>query len=241
MDNIDVSLILACYNEAEIFKDSLEKIIIALDKTNYSWEIIFVEDKSKDNTKELIDNALAQYKDYNLSAYYHDQNQGRGRTVVDGFLKARGRLVGFIDIDLEIGEWYIGKFLETLDNGADVANAFRIYDLNLKGLLRWWASKGYVFLRKVFLDLPYKDTEGGYKFFKRENLLPLLSSVKNPGWFFDTEIMALCYEHGLKVVEIPVAFIRRFEKTSTVKLIPDSIKYLRDLIVFSRQFKEYDE
>jgi glycosyltransferase involved in cell wall biosynthesis len=237
MDNIDVSLILACYNEAEIFEDSLEKIIVALEKTNYSWEIIFVDDKSIDSTKELIVNALAHYKDHNLSAYYHDHNQGRGKTVVDGFLKARGRFFGFIDIDLEIGEWYITKFLEALENGADVANAFRIYDLNLRGMLRWWASKGYVFLRKVFIDLPFKDTEGGYKFFKREKLLPLLSSVKYPGWFFDTEIMALSYKHGLEVVEIPVAFIRRFEKTSTVKLIPDSIKYLRDLIVFSRQFK----
>jgi glycosyltransferase involved in cell wall biosynthesis len=238
MENIDLSLILACYNEAEIFEDSVKRIITALEKTNHSWEIIFVEDKSKDNTKELINDALVKYQDHNLSAYYHEQNQGRGKSVVDGFQKAKGRFIGFIDIDLEIGEWYIGKFLETLENGADAVNAFRIYDLNLKGIVRWWASKGYVFLRRIFIGLPYKDTEAGYKFFKREKILPLLTSIKYPGWFFDTEILALSYKHGLEVVEIPVAFVRRFEKKSTVKLIPDSIKYLRDLIVFSRQFRD---
>jgi len=238
MENLDLSLILACYNESEIFEDSVEKIITALENTHYSWEIIFVEDKSKDNTKELINNTLVKYQDHNLSAYYHEQNQGRGKTVVDGFQKAHGRFIGFIDVDLEIGEWYIAKFVETLENGADAANAFRIYDLNLKGMLRWCASKGYSFLRKAFLDLPYKDTEAGYKFFKREKILPLLSSITFPGWFFDTEILAVCHRHGLEVVEIPVAFVRRFEKTSTVKLIPDSIKYFRDLIVFSRQFRD---
>ncbi len=238
---MDVSLVLACYNESEIFDDSVEKIIKVLDKSNYTWEIIFIDDKSKDNTKELIQKALSTYKGKNLSAYYHSENQGRGKTVVDGFQKARGRFVGFIDIDLEVGEWYLAKFIESLDNGADAANAFRIYDLNLRAFPRWVASKGYVFLRKLFIDLPYKDTEAGYKFFKREKLLPLLENVQYAGWFFDTEIMALCYKHGLEVVEIPVAFVRRLDKTSTVRLIPDTLDYLKNLFIYSRRFRGKNE
>jgi glycosyltransferase involved in cell wall biosynthesis len=233
---MDVSLILACYNESEIFDDSVEKITNVLDKSNYTWEIIFIDDKSKDNTKELIQKALSTYKDKNLSAYYHSENQGRGKTVVDGFQKARGRFVGFIDIDLEVGEWYIPRFIEALDQGADAANAFRIYNLNLRAMPRWLASKGYVLLRKLFINLPFNDTEAGYKFFKREKLLPLLEDVQYAGWFFDTEIMALCHKHKLEVAEIPVAFVRRVDKTSTVRLIPDTLKYLKDLIIFSRQF-----
>lgn len=236
MADIDVSLILACYNESEIFDDSVPKIINTLDKSNYTWEIIFIDDKSKDNTKALIQKALSNYQGKNLSAYYHSENQGRGKTVVDGFQKAQGRFVGFIDIDLEVGEWYIPRFLETLHQGADAANAFRIYDLNLRALPRWLASKGYVLLRKLFINLPFNDTEAGYKFFKREKLLPLLQNVQYAGWFFDTEIMALCHKHNLEVAEIPVAFIRRVDKTSTVRLIPDTLKYLKDLIIFSRQF-----
>jgi glycosyltransferase involved in cell wall biosynthesis len=237
MDNIDVSLILACYNESEIFEVSVEKIIQVLDGTSYTWEMIFIDDKSKDNTKELIGKVLDTYQNHNLSAYFHTGNQGRGQTVIDGFNQAKGRLVGFIDIDLEVGEWYITKFLEALDKGADVANAWRIYDIKLWGLPRWFATKGYILIRNLFIKLPYQDTEAGYKFFKREKLMPLLQHAKHPGWFFDTEIMALCFKHELKVEEIPVAFIRRSDKTSTVKLIPDTIKYFIDLIKFSRQFK----
>jgi len=233
MNKYDVSLILACYNETEIFKDSVKRIIKALDKTDYTWEIIFVDDQSQDNTQGLIQKIIKKYPRRNLSAIFHQKNQGRGKTVVDGFKKAKGKIAGYIDIDLETSEWYLSKFIETIEQGADVATAWRIYDFQLWSLPRWLGSKGYASLRKLFLGLPYKDTEGGYKFFKRSKLLPLLKKVKHPGWFFDTEIMALCHKHKLKVVEIPVAFVRRSDKTSTVKLIPDTIKYLTNLIKYS--------
>lgn len=237
MDKYDASLILACYNEAEIFNDSVARLIKTLNKTDYTWEIIFVDDKSSDNTVGLIKKAIKRYSRDNLSAIYHNKNQGRGQTVVDGFKKAKGKYVGYLDIDLEIGEWYLPRFFEALDNGFDLASAWRIYDFQLWSLPRWLASKGYTWLRKVLLGLPYQDTEGGYKFFKRSKLLPLLIKAKNQGWFFDTEIMALSCKYHLKVIELPVAFIRRAEKTSTVKLIPDTLTYLKDLYKFSRRFK----
>jgi len=237
MNKYDVSLVLACYNEQEIFNDSVKRIINTLDKTDYTYEIIFVEDKSQDNTVELIKKALKKYPRHNLKAYFHQENQGRGQTVVDGFKKSKGRIVGFIDIDLETGEWYLPKFLSEIDNGADVTNSWRIYDFSFWALPRYFASKGYVLLRRLLLGLPFEDTEGGYKFFKRTKLMPMLAKAKHKGWFFDTEIMALCHKYKLKVKEIPVAFVRRQEKTSTVRLIPDSIKYLKDLIIFSIKFR----
>lgn len=237
MNKYDVSLILACYNEAEHFAESVKRIINTLDKTDYTWEIIFVDDQSSDTTVQLIHRALKQYPRRNLSAYFHQKNQGRGQTVIDGFNQAKGKIVGFIDIDLEVGEWYLPKFIEAIEQGADAAVAWRIYDFNLGSLARWLASKGYVFLRKLLLDLPYHDTEAGYKFFKRNRLLPLLKQAKYPGWFFDTEIMALSFRAKLKVAEIPTAFVRRLDKTSTVRLIPDTIRYFKDLVTFSYQFK----
>lgn len=237
MDKYDVSLILPCYNESEIFADSVKRIIKVLSQTDYTWEIIFVEDKSQDNTAALIAKVLDKNPRLNLSAVYHQHNQGRGRTVADGFKKAQGKYAGFIDIDLETGEWYLPKFIDTLEAGADVALAWRIYDFQFRSLPRWLASKSYVWLRKKLLGLPYQDTESGYKFFRRKKILPLLKKIKNKGWFFDTEIMAQCSKAKLKVGEIPVAFVKNKNKTSTVRLIPDSINYLWNLIKFSWQFK----
>ena len=229
----DVSLILACYNEAEIFKDSVDRIIHALNQTDYTWEIIFVDDKSQDNTKELIKKTLKKYPRHNLSAYFHTINQGRGQTVIDGFKQSQGRIVGFIDIDLEVGEWYLPKFISAIEAGSDVVTAWRIYDFNLRSLIRWFGSKGYFCLQKKLLRLPLHDTEAGYKFFNKAKIMPILKKCQHQDWFFDTEVLARAFEAKLKIQEIPVAFVRRFDKTSTVRLIPDSFKYLINLFKFA--------
>jgi len=236
MDKYDFSLVLACYNEAQIFKDSVKRIINTLNKTDFTWEIIFVDDQSQDDTVSLIKKAIKKYPRHHLSAYYHKKNQGRGQTVKDGFLKAQGKIVGYIDIDLEVSEWYLPKFIDTVDSGVDVASAWRIYDFNLLRFHRWLASKGYVWLRKLILGLPSQDTEGGYKFFKRNKIMPLINQSTYSDWFFDTEIMALCFQYHFKVVEIPVAFVRRLDKTSTVRFITDSLRYLINLIKFSQHY-----
>lgn len=233
MDKYDVSLILPCYNEHEIFNRSVKRIIKVLSQTDYTWEIIFVEDKSADKTAELIKKIIDQNPRQNLSAIYHPKNQGRGQAVKDGFNKAQGKYVGFIDIDLETGEWYLPKFINELEQGADGVIACRVYDFAFWSLPRYAATKGYVWLRQLLLGLPYADTEGGYKFFKRSKILPVLKRVKNPGWFFDTEILAWCHKLKFKIKEVPVAFVRNKNKTSTVRLIPDTFHYLTNLIKFS--------
>jgi glycosyltransferase involved in cell wall biosynthesis len=232
----DVSLILACYNEQEIFNDSVDRIIHVLNQTDYTWEIIFVDDKSKDNTKELIKKILKKYPRHNLSAYFHETNQGRGQTVIDGFKQSQGRIVGFIDIDLEVGEWYLPKFISAIESGSDVVTAWRIYDFNLRSLIRWFGSKGYFWLQEKLLRLPLHDTEAGYKFFNKTKIMPILKKCQHQDWFFDTEVLARAFEAKLSIQEIPVAFVRRTDKTSTVRMLPDTIKYLTNLLKFSVRY-----
>lgn len=232
----DLSLILACYNEAEIFTQSVKEIISVLDKTDWTYEIIFVDDKSTDTTVSLIKRALKNYPRKHLSAFYHNKNQGRGKTVSNGFLKAQGKIVGFIDIDLEIPAWYIPMAVEAIDSGLDVAIGWRIYDLDLRGLSRWLASKGYMWLRSKILGIKLKDTESGFKFFRRDKILPVLNRCRDPHWFWDTEIVARSLQAGLKFIEIPVVFMRRYDKTSTVKLLPDTLDYLKKLWQYRYSF-----
>lgn len=232
----DLSLVLACYNEGEIFTQSVKEIISVLDKTDWSYEIIFIDDASIDNTVRLIKQALKRYPRKHLSALYHPSNQGRGKTVTDGFLKAQGRVIGFIDIDLEIPAWYIPRAVEAIQAGADAAIGWRVYDLNLKGVIRWFASKTYMWLRKQMLGIKLQDTESGFKFFRRDKILPVLNQCRDPHWFWDTEIIARSLKAGLTITEIPVVFIRRYDKTSTVKLLPDTLDYLKKLWQYRYSF-----
>ena len=92
-------------------------------------------------------------------------------------------------------------------------------------------------LATFILDLKFKDTEAGYKFFNRKKILPILEKTKDKHWFFDTEIVARSYWSGLKIKEIPVLFIRRNDKASTVRLIPDTYAYLKALWNFKKSLQ----
>jgi hypothetical protein len=88
------------------------------------------------------------------------------------------------------------------------------------------------------LAVQLKDPETGYKFFKRERVMPLLDQVQSEGWFWDTEIMVRSLFAGLTIHEMPCLFVRRHDKTSSVRLVPDSLDYARNLWRFRGVVRE---
>lgn len=226
---IEFSLVLPCYNEGPTFEDNVSRITGEL-KGLKSWEIIFVEDKSDDDTKASITKLLKQIK--NSRAIYHLKNEGRGKSVRDGILAAKGEVCGFIDVDCEISPTYIPIFIEEIKKGADMAIATRYYESKPHAIVRLISSKVYSMAVSALLKAPFADTEAGFKFFRRRSILPVLGKTYDNGWFWDTEICMMAHFAGLKIVQVPVLFIRREDKKSTVKLIPDSLRYFRMLLKF---------
>ncbi len=225
-------MILALYNEGPTLEQSLKSIYQVMDKIKRPWEVILVEDKSTDKTLEKIQRLLLSLK--NTKLITHKQNQGRGRTVSDGIKEAKGVYCGYLDVDLEISANYIPIFISELEKGFDIVVGNRFYEKNLKAITRVLTSIGYKLIVRSLLKLPIHDTEAGYKFFKREKIFPILSRITEKGWFWDTEICARSYWNGLKTSQIPVLFIRRPSKKSTVKLIPDTWDYLVKIYKFRK-------
>lgn len=231
----DVSIVIPCYNEEAILEDSVEEIARVMDQTRYSWEIVFIDDKSQDQTPLLLNKLVANRP--NARAIFHQQNVGRGGTASEGLSLAQGRVVGFLDIDLEVHARYIPTMVQAIDNGYAVATAQRIYRVPLRwdDLFRNFLSVGYRWLVRHYLKLPFEDTEAGFKFFRAESIRPLLQAARSQGWFWDTEIMALAHRAKLRVAEIPCVFVRRFDKVSTVRPFKDSWAYLIALMEFKRR------
>lgn len=235
---LDLSLVLACYNEGQVIEDSVAEILNILDSTRYAYEIIFVDDCSTDRTRDLIEQIIGRYPDKRMSRIFHEQNKGRGGTVSDGIRAAEGVVAGFIDIDLEVRAHYIPSCVNAVENGADVAVGSRVYKLNLRSLDRYLMSTGYVWLVRRLLGVDLHDTETGYKFFKRERILPVLDEIEDLRWFWDTEVMVRSYYRDYQIAEIPCLFLRRFDKTSTVSPLSDSFDYFRKLWRFRRTVKD---
>lgn len=230
----DLSLVLACYNEQTILERNVGEIFRVLDALRWTSEVIFVDDGSRDLTSSIIDRILADHPTRHLHKLQHADNVGRGGAASDGIRASRGCFVGFIDVDLEVKANYILPCVLALEQGYDVATALRIYKPDLSSLHRHVMSRGYRTLVRWRLDVPLMDTETGYKFFRRDRILPVLDKVSDRGWFWDTETMLMAYLAKLQIIEIPALFERRTDRPSSVRVFRDSLLHFKKLNQFSR-------
>ncbi len=240
-----ISLIVPCYNEKIIVEQNIETIQEILETTKYSYEIILYDDGSTDGTRE-IGSKIAD-KSPHIRWEVHNRNCGRGKTVTDGLRLAKGDIVGFIDIDLEVSAINIIPLVIAIEKGNDVAVGVRLehsafnemplykypYAIGF-WLLRYILSTGYSILVKWLLGINLKDTEIGFKFFKKEKVMPLLDEIEENGWFWDTEIMVRSYYKGFNIFEYPVLFIKNQKKKSTVKIHKDVPEYFFKLLRFKK-------
>ena len=232
MSDPQLSIVLACYNEEEILENSFRELRETLLRFDRSVEIVLVDDLSRDRTRLLIDKLVAAHHDLDLRVILHEVNRGRGATVTDGFRAARGQIAGYLDIDLEVHCRYIPSLVQAIEAGADIATVRRIYAFQLRYIDRYFMSRGYSSLVRRLLGTRLHDTETGFKFFRRDRLMPIIDEIEDGRWFWDTEFMIRSERKGLRIAEIPGAYVRREDKTSTVSGLRDSIDYFVRLMRF---------
>jgi glycosyltransferase involved in cell wall biosynthesis len=233
----DISVVIACYNEEPHLAASFAEIVATLRDMRRPFEVVLVDDCSQDRTRDVIRDLVASHPDVQTQVILHERNRGRGGTVTDGFRAARGAITGYLDVDLEVHSRYIPSLVRVLEAGADVAVVRRIYAFQLRSLDRYFMSRGYSWLVRKLLQVGLNDTESGYKFFRRDALLPVLDEIEDAGWFWDTEFMVRSARRGLRIVEVPGAYLRRYDKKSTVSGLRDSAEYFLKLVQFRRKLR----
>ena len=226
----DLSLVITTYKETSVLEGSLPRIAAALRALGRRVELVFVDDGSGDGTAEWVEAQARGLADLAPRVLRHPTNRGRGAALRTGFEAARGRYCGYLDLDLEVDVGYVAPTLALLDAGADVVVGVRTYVKTRPGFdVRTFLSVGYRHLSRTVLRHRLRDTETGFKFFRRDRLLPLLPHIEEGGWFFDTEVMIVHAMAGRRVGELPVEFHRRHDKVSTVKVARDVRRYLAAL------------
>jgi len=232
-NTVELSLVVPCFNDEGYLAASTARIKRLLDEQGIRFEMVFVEDYSTDGTRAVIQDLVA--RDPRCRAVYHERNQGRGKSFHSGAALARGDVVGFVDIDLEVHERYIPDMLRAIRDGADVATGSRRIKLSLRpyDLMRHAMSLGYAILYRQLLRLPTRDPETGFKFFRRDALHDLFEHATATGWFWDSEAMAYSTMLGFRIAEVPCEFVRRADKRSSVRILPATTQQTRELVRFA--------
>ncbi|MBI5524855.1 MAG: glycosyltransferase [Deltaproteobacteria bacterium] len=232
MSGPDLSLAIPCFNEAGHLRESASELLRVLDQTRYDYEVVFVDDCSTDETGRIIRGICRGHR--RCRCVFHETNRGRGAAFKTGFRATTGRVTGFIDIDLEVHARYVPDLVRIVDEGGyDVVTGHRHYLLSQTGAIhRHLLSGGYRLACKLLLGLGVRDSETGCKFFRRSTTADVVLGSESNGWFWDTEVMSRAALAGLKIFEMPVLFLRRADKRSTVRLLPDIADYLTELYRF---------
>ena len=207
------------YNEAQRIEGTVERTAGALCDIASSFEIIIAEDGSKDGTDRICQ-ALAKKYDF-VTHLHSDERQGRGRALNRAFRASKGKILGYIDVDLATDMRYLRELVQSIRDGYDFATGSRMLpQSNVKRpLKRGFASKGFNFLTRLMLGSQLYDHQCGFKSFKREALFALLDDVKDTHWFWDTELFVRAQRAGYRVKEFPVEW--RHGGATKVDLIKD--------------------
>lgn len=235
-NKIYLSVVIPAYNEEENIKNGApDRVLEYLKKQKYSWEVVFVDDGSKDKTVDLLEAYTKKNKNTQLIKNPH---QGKAGTVITGMLAAIGEIVLFTDMDQATPLNQIEHFLPCFSQGADIVIGSRA---GRKGapLMRKLMATTFVILRSIFLRLPFKDTQVGFKAFTNaaaQNVFHNLiifgkqNLINQPAVKagFDLEFLYVARKKGYRIKEVPVEW--NYQGSKRVSVIRDGIDSIKDIL-----------
>jgi dolichyl-phosphate beta-glucosyltransferase len=217
------SIVIPAYNEGARLGATLEKVLAYIRTQGWDAEVIVVNDGSRDNTANIVRGFAA--KNPALRLVENPGNRGKGYSVRNGMLSARGRVVLFSDADLSSPIEEAPKLFHALEAGADIAIGSRWLraetQTQRQPLHRQLFGRIFNLVLRLTLGLQFADTQCGFKGFKQPAVQAIFPLQRIERWGFDPEILFLARKLKFKVQEVPVAWAHR-EGTSINPLVDGS-------------------
>jgi len=203
-----ISVVIPAYNESGRLSASLKRVLAFVHQQGWEAEIIVVDDGSRDNTAEIVRSYSQKEKIVRL--LQNPGNRGKGYSVRNGVLHAAGEIVLFTDADLSSPIEEAPKLLQALAEGADIAIgsrwARRELQTRRQSVSRQVLGRLFNILARILLNLNFKDTQCGFKAFKREAARAVFPLQQIERWGFDPEVLFLAQDMGLRITEVPVVW-----------------------------------
>jgi dolichyl-phosphate beta-glucosyltransferase len=227
---IHLSVVVPAYNEEGRIGRTLAGIRGYLEGRPYASEIIVVDDGSRDRTEARAEEALRGMPFARILR--RSANRGKGFSVREGVLAARGAFILFSDADLSTPIEELDKFWPLVDEGCDVVIGSRALpgsDIRIRqNPVRELMGKTFNLFVRLLLFRGIPDTQCGFKLFRRTAALDLFTRLRTPGFGFDVEVLYLCRTAGYRVGQVPVVW--RHSRPSRVRLVRGAAGMLGELL-----------
>jgi glycosyltransferase involved in cell wall biosynthesis len=207
-----ISAVLPAFDEEENIETAARRLADALRALNLrDWEIIIVDDGSRDRTGEIADHLAAEDPDH-IRVFHHDPNQGYAAALRTGFTSARHQLIFYTDSDNQFDVREISALLPLIEQ-ADLVCGFRIYRFD--PLTRLVLSWGFNLLVRIIFRIKVRDIDCAFKLYRREIFDRI--EIESKKFFVDAEILAKARYYGFRMVETGVRHYPRPAGRSTVR------------------------
>jgi putative flippase GtrA len=173
----------------------------------YSYRITIADNASTDGTWEVARRLAEELP--RVRALHLDE-KGRGRALKAAWSTSTAAVVGYMDVDLSTDLRAVPPLVAPLLSGhSDLAIGTRLAKGSrvVRGPKRDIISRGYNLLLRGVLSAGFSDAQCGFKALRRDVAARLLPLVEDDNWFFDTELLVLAEEAGLRIHEVPVDWV----------------------------------
>ena len=227
-DSIQISVVIPSFNEEKRVGSTLDKLEAYLDGQPYSYEILVVDDGSTDGTAHVVTD---EYPEVTLVTY--SENRGKGYAMRQGVPECKGAFILVYDADGSTPIEDVEKIWPLMEAGADVVIGSRALpesDVQVRQPL-YRQSMGRIFnliLRLLWLT-SYKDTQCGFKCFRRKCAEDVFPKLTMDGFGADCEMLYVANLLGYGIEEIPVRWVN--SPDSRVNAFWDSLDMLREVLL----------
>jgi dolichyl-phosphate beta-glucosyltransferase len=225
-----LSVIIPAYNESQRIPATLRQVTSYLESLGRVCEVVVVDDGSRDDTVALVEKFGREVP--GLRLVRHAVNCGKGAAVRNGMRNARGEYLLFSDADLSAPIEEAGPILQQLERGYDVV-------IGSRGLKREWigvrqsgfretAGKLFNRVMRFLTGLDFRDTQCGFKAFRRSAAQAIFAAQRIEGFGFDVELLYLARKFGYRSLEVPV----HWNHSAATKVSPlrDGVRMFFDLL-----------
>lgn len=242
-----LSVIIPAYNEEKTITDTTRKILDYLKKQSYSFEILVASDGSKDATSEIVKKEFAN--EPSVSVIDRKENHGKGYTVREGILTAKGKIRLFMDADNATDISHFDLMKPLFDSGYDIVIGSRDgkdasgarQAVSQPWYKRLLGNMGNLFIQ-MFAVRGIWDTQCGFKAFTNEAAEKIFKYSKIDKWGFDIEVLALARLFKYKIGIVPVYWINnpnsRVKLSNYFQVLMETVKINRYINSLKKELKK---
>lgn len=200
---MNISFIILAYNDAPSLKNLTQQVNQVLSEIAVDFEIILVDDGSKDNTPQTIREIQSAFS--KVRSFRHERNQGVGACFKTGYQNAKFEIIGYTDGDHQYEPSDL-KNMISFFNQYDAVSGIRVRRKD--NFKRKVISFFYQTTINILYGTKFKDVNSGLKIYKK-NFMPSPDEIISNGPFYDAEILIRGMRNGGRLVEIPINHYER--------------------------------